>query len=865
MTEEGPLRELGERVERIATRPHEVRAPLVRLARPLLRAFGYRPKLSAARVGALLDALRARSAGGPGKEQIDKLHAAAIEELEDNIASVERAFVVHGRVPLAHAAWLRRLYEITTRASRAATDQGDEVAQRIALAIDPVRLATPISIDRSPKPQGPAGAAPASEAPPAADVQAVEEDPLVALELSAIDHLIDAARDEGDLFARRRRLLEAARKLLLDADAALPLERRGVEVRQHHLAREIARIDRLEATGLSPHVGLMHQARDALGRGDRQRLYAALVALDGAALASGDVERSALLGPALDRTMAGAPGPSTEAGRLSLARSCDELFGREMRAAIAEGYAKARASLALPAANESAEDAKLRLLALAFMAEGQDEHAVSALLSVDGCFDVGVPLAPVRVVEVESRVRAVPYPTQDLVLMPARDATEIPHAVIEDPRLVLHALAEGRLLARRFILHEELRRPRTRLVGEARVYVLDGSSSMLEDGKAGARARVRDAILLAELGMLVRRYAEGSRDVRVVLHYRYFTKKIGPITRVDHGKAALAAMAEVAGRVRKGGTNIEGALLASLDQIRDAKATDPDLARAQIVLVTDGNAVVREDVIQAAREKVGDIPIAVSVIALGEENPTLRALVARQRARGEQAFYHHLDDTALLAICEGKLLEGRALHVAEEEATRKLTVAERASALREDLGALLADLSAVERARSAAALEAALSEADALADQARAGEALGIPGKGDEGRGEGRKEGLRALREALDKDRRALAARFSRWFPAPTAGDANAAQAPSRDGEAARVVLSTIAEVVGDLGGSPLTRQADAIDLLERLLPDAELSPARWNAVLRDEPGAVAQALQGVHDVVHGVNRNAPGSGAAAP
>jgi hypothetical protein len=59
-----------------------------------------------------------------------------------------------------------------------------------------------------------------------------------------------------------------------------------------------------------------------------------------------------------------------------------------------------------------------------------------------------------------------------------------------------------------------------------------------------------------------------------------------------------------------------------------------------------------------------------------------------------------------------------------------------------------------------------------------------------------------------------------------------------------------VAEVVSLLGGSSLARQADAIDLLERLLPDARLTNARYRAVLRDFPNAVAPSLQAVHEAV---------------
>ena len=858
MTTDEALSPIGERIERLTARPHDVRAPLVRLARPLLRALGYRPPLRTARVTALLDALRAPG----GKPVPEALLTGAVRELEDNVVALERTLVVHGRVPLAHAAWVRRLYEVTVRAARAARDQKNEAARRIAAAIDPVRIAPPLALSpKAPaetsekdKPKAKGKDEPAAAAGETAGAEggfldkplSAEEERLVEVELLAIDHLLDAARGETEFLARKRRLLEAARKLLLDASAALPLGKEGVEVRRRHLAMEIARIDRLEAAGLSPHRGLLHQAKDALARGERQRLHAALVALDGVSLAAGDEALSAATSRA--RTKLGdGEDEDPEASMLrGLRQSSEEMFGGAAMAAIAEGYVQARKSQAKTPKGESDEDKKYRLLALQWLAPENEAETHAALCSIDGTVDVGVPLSPVRVTEVETRVRLVRHPTQDLLLMPARDVLDIPHAVIEDPRTVLLALAEGRLLARRYVEQEVKKRTRTRLVGEARVYVLDGSSSMLEDGKKGARARVRDAILLAELGMLVRRFAEGDRSTRITLHYRYFTKKIGPIVRVANGKAALGAMADVVGAVRKGGTDIENALLSSFEAIRTAKEEDPDLARAQIVLVTDGDAVVREDVIQAAREKVGDVPIAVSVVALGEENEALRALVARQRARGERAFYHFLDDDALVEICEGKLFTGPPIHVEGAPDEKNLSVEARAARLRAELGGLVDELGALAGKRSAAAIEAMTAEADASAEKARAEATLGVAAD-DAAKGEGPK----ALREAIEKDRRALEGRFLRWFPAAKE-DTKAPPSRSSDCEAVIVVLATIAEVVGDFGGSDLSRRAEAIDLLERLLPDSMLTPSRWFVVMRDEAGAVAEAMRAVHAAVTG-------------
>ncbi|MEO7097217.1 MAG: hypothetical protein ABI175_28410, partial [Polyangiales bacterium] len=106
------------------------------------------------------------------------------------------------------------------------------------------------------------------------------------------------------------------------------------------------------------------------------------------------------------------------------------------------------------------------------------------------------------------------------------------------------------------------------------------------------------------------------------------------------------------------------------------------------------------------------------------------------------------------------------------------------------------------------------------------------------------------------RDARALDRRYARWFPAadrvpqalgplPDAGTAE-----RDDLDAALVTLTTIAEAIGIGSGSALARRADAIDVLERLLPDARLSPARYWELLQLYPGAMTTAVGAVHHAV---------------
>lgn len=803
MSADERIRALDARVERLTSAPHEIGGVFERVFGGLYRLVGWQARFSSARLRALMSAL------GEQPEADQKLLDGALDEAEDNVDLAERAVAVHGYVPTAHASWLSRALDTLHRVA-ALVELGPELSHRALGALDRSRVLPPLRVD---------------EARLDASEEAKERlgkpdvSRLLELQLAAIDHVMEAARGETSTLERRRRLLEGARRLLLDVSAALPLDVEGVREREQFLANEITKVDRLQGTGLDPRVGLRYQARSALRRGDKERLYAALVALDSFALAMGDRESSARTGRALD-ALSGGEGTFTrrlEAADSAedLARSAEQVFGRSIIDALRTEHAAARARIGRPA-DPTNVDKELMRLATDYLAPGREAQAMAALLSVDGCFEVGGALAPIRSAELEEVAKIVAHPTPEMLYVTAREVEDVPRAVIEDPRTVLLDLAAGRLLARKHVHRFQRPVTRTRLVGEARVYVLDASTSMLALGLGQSRARMRDAIMVAELATMMRRLEEPGRAVRISLYYRYFTLNLGPLECVRTTGEALAALGDVVGTPRKGGTDIQKALLSSLELIRDAKRDDPDLARASIVLVTDGDAEVDGDLVRAAREQAGDLMVTISVIALGEENRVLRDLVARQRARGERAFYHHIDDQRLLDLCQGRAAK---------------------------LPLYRAQPAPAEPATLARGLEDVLGELDEL-------EASRRPAAG---RGEGQ-EGALALEEAATRDTRAVAKRFERWFPPPPAP--GAATPPPlgedelADRDAVRIVLSTVAEVVGELTGDTTHRRSDAIDLIERLLPDARLSPARYRAFLERFGGEVRGELAAVHAAV---------------
>ena len=808
------LEDLGRRIEGLTSKPEDIRAPLVRLVRPILARLGYRPKVSSEKAQLLLAELRRRDdpSATPGGVAPETLMVDAVNELDDSLTSVERATVVGQRTLMAYAAWLRRLYEVLVRALRAIED-GDDTAA--ALAGDAsYAILPPLSV------QG--RDADAKGKDKTVNAQSVR---LVDLELAAVDHILAAAMTEVEVLGRRRRLLEAARQMLLESSAAVPLDEAGVEARRQHIAGEITRIDRLQAAGVSPDVALAHQLREAMTRGERDRLHAALVAMNGVSRGAGDERAYALSRRAILQMWGGTDPRTTQAKQLSIVASAKQALGEDFTDTVKKTYDHARKRYQKQ--RDAGGDLSTSDSALGYFDAASESATLSATLAVDGAFEVGGALLPIRIEEIERRYRAVRWPTRELLLMPATEPADIPDAVIDDPRTIVLDLAAGRLLARRFVKEEVIRHPKTILRGEVRVYVLDGSGSMV-----GPRSRMRDAIVSAELLTLKRRLLEGAKLARVVLYYRYFDTEVHPTVRVDTPAAVGLALGDVLGNLREGGTDIEKALLASFEQVRAAKVSDPDLAQAQIVLVTDGEAAVDEATVNAARRGVGDLTVGLSVIALGQENPALRALVAKQRAKGERAFYHFIPDASLEAVSRGEVDSGLPVHLPDVQGSAA------PQALSADLGALVEEMSALGRTRELEALEALDAQAEG---QREAGvEESSIT------------EGERARARALYRDRRSLEMQFLRWFPEPNAKAPTLVpdDVPVEDVEAALVALATVTEVVAVTMGSDLARRADAIDVLERLLPDAALTPARYFAVVQEPTEKVAEALRMVHAAV---------------
>ena len=778
------LAEVGRRLQRLAG--HGAGEPRLweRVGAELFPWLYQEPRVSSDALARLVGALETSQTG-------DALFASAVRELERGVRAVERSTRALGRLPMAQLSWLWRMHQIVRRAEQLMESPDRWQRRALAARAAPHRLAPPPV-------SGTAGAV-------------------------AVDPLIDAANHEFRRLGRKRRLLEAARQLLLDAGAAGQVDPDAARARRIEIARQIARLDRLQAAGLSPEIDLVHQAQQARAHGDLQRLAAALTALEEGALAAGQDGLGRVAEKALDKMWGVTPRlGNAAAAAASLAQSQRQMFGQRAHESIRAGYKKALKSL--PALREKWKDqldaAFFDDVARYLGRQGVDATGatLAAAGAADGCFELGDPVSPVRSLEVTQRLTQVRHPTQDMTLVPAQTVGDLPNAVIQDPRTVLASFASGTLLTRRYLAVETEAREKKGWRNDARFYLLDGSGSML-----GPRARMRDALLVTELLTLAARLEDPGRAGRPVLYYCYFDEEVGPVHRVDTVEEAYQAIEEIISTVRLGGTNIEHALLTGFDHLRKARQEDPDLVRAQLVLVTDGEASIDIGAVESARAAVGELPLGVSMVALGQENRALRELAARQRQRRDPVFYQFMDD-AELAELAGGAAPGVPIHLPASGGLRVVTA---------ELSALLQEMDQCARGLDAVSIEQATVLEPALKE-------VGLS------LAEGLTETARARHEALIKDQATLDTRFRRWFPPPP--EVAPPPRPPTDEQRARLgeaaqCLAAVAEVIAIGTTGALERRADAIEIMERLLREVGMPPWDYADLLRRFPMALAGPL----------------------
>ncbi|MBL8909430.1 MAG: VWA domain-containing protein [Archangium sp.] len=282
---------------------------------------------------------------------------------------------------------------------------------------------------------------------------------------------------------------------------------------------------------------------------------------------------------------------------------------------------------------------------LAFDLDDDRRRAMELAMGCARFFDVEDALAE-EIVEAETATtrpiqRRVPYPTQLMTYETTNSLDHLNHFVLDRPGALVLDLASGRQMVRAYVEIEPPPKQKKARKTAVRVYVMDASGSM-----HGSRARFRDALLISELNAIRVKARVGLPFDP--LYFSFFNDTPSELVRVDSGdEASKQIEALFENSPAEGQTDIVLALEAAFDSIGKARGEDPYLARATVVLVTDGEDGVDLQRIKKHQRPYEGLDIALSFISLGEENPDLRSLVISQRDEGGRAFYHHVSDAEI--------------------------------------------------------------------------------------------------------------------------------------------------------------------------------------------------------------------------
>jgi len=453
--------------------------------------------------------------------------------------------------------------------------------------------------------------------------------PPTSARVASAEYLVRRARASALDEHQKKRALEEAHELLLRIGSEVDRDR--VRRLRAEVAEERARFAAHALLLARPPADPVARLSQASRRGDGGAAWGEARELYKDAVAS----RDAQLG-SRSRQVLSALEPHIEGG---LAKAVQRDRARVfMDSAGEEGAIAAQLRAESPERTD-----RDRLTELALDLEG-DRWAVFDLALGAGRFfnveeDSAEELAEESPYAAPARLTRVPYPGPVQTMDVAQSIGELRNFVITDPRSILYDLASHRQLMHAWLEPEgggSLTRKHG--TGAVRVYVCDASGSM-----KGARSVFRDALLIAELNNLSVREARAQPCVPI--YFSFFTDHPTTLERVDNADAAMRVIGELFRESpAEGRTDITFALESAFAAIRHARGTDADLARATVVLVTDGEDRVDMARLWAAKAPVGEIEITLNCVALGIENRDLKELVQQQRGTGRRAFYYHLSD-----------------------------------------------------------------------------------------------------------------------------------------------------------------------------------------------------------------------------
>ncbi len=456
-------------------------------------------------------------------------------------------------------------------------------------------------------------------------------DPPKSARLATAEFYAERARGNVADTAQKRKDLDLAHELLLRMSA----QERGDRERMRRLRVEVSEArDRVRLAPAVKSLGDLIKHLRHTARRDPKTAWRSMRALYERAVEAGDGPLADVAQQGLDALL---PAGADARARLAEQHELKRLLNWK------EPGGPVQRPEDLPAGGSNQIDTAADVLAqLAF---DLDENQQRALELAAGCarfFDIEDSLSE-ELIEAELKAtrptqRRVPYPTQVMTYEFTNSLDEVHNFVVTQPGSVVLDLAAGRQMVRQYLEEEPPPKPRRVLKTAVRVYVLDASGSM-----HGARARFRDAILIAELNAI---RVKARQNVPFdPLYFSFFNDTPSRLARVDSGQEATRQIEQLfRTSPAEGQTDITLALMSAFDSIRLAQGRDPYLARATVVLVTDGEDGVDRELIRKTRKPFEGLEFALSFIALGEENPDLKSLVLEQRDAGGRAFYHHLSD-----------------------------------------------------------------------------------------------------------------------------------------------------------------------------------------------------------------------------
>jgi len=450
--------------------------------------------------------------------------------------------------------------------------------------------------------------------------------------MAIAEFLAERARENVDDVLQKRRDLDLAHEMLLrlgsehDRDRGVVLRREVAEARER--TRDIPPVRSLEE--------LVKQVRTTARRSPGEA-YRSLKGLYERAVEAGDEKLASTARAALEPML-----PAGGSLRSMVERAENDAMSRWFGESP-----RAQGGQAEEGLKEDEEQGKKKRAdeLLADLAFSLDPEQLAAFELAAGCaryFDVEDSLTE-EIVEANTRAlrpvpKRVPYPTQKMLFETTSSLHEVHDFVVTDPRMIVYDMAANRQLVRAYMEEEPPPKPKKMKRTAVRVYVCDASGSM-----HGARARFRDAIVIAELNNL--RAKARRKQPFDPLYFSFFNDSPTELARVDTASEATRQIEKLFRHSpAEGQTDITLALMAAFDSIRAAQGRDPYLARATVVLITDGEDRVDLELIRRTRAPVDSLTIALSFISLGEENLDLKALVQEQRSHGGRAFYHHLSD-----------------------------------------------------------------------------------------------------------------------------------------------------------------------------------------------------------------------------